>query len=92
MTHCRKTKINSTVKHQINPFDKRYQYSNALINTHITKWKNSEMRVSQETVLEESEPENQPPSCSSLHSPPNTSCDPFHNPLTPAFPSGRVLF
>lgn len=39
MTHsiCRKTKIHSTVKHQINPFNKRYQYANALINTHKQK-------------------------------------------------------
>lgn len=39
MTHgiCRKPKTSSTAKHHIDPFNKRYQYSNDLINTYITK-------------------------------------------------------
>lgn len=39
------------VKHQINPFNKRYQYANALINTHKTKGGNGEIRFFLETVL-----------------------------------------
>lgn len=49
MTHsiCRKPKTSSMAKHHINPFNKRYQYSNDLINTYITKVekKNKKTRV-----------------------------------------------
>lgn len=84
MTHsiCRKTKIHSMVKHQINPFNKRYQYANALINTHITKGGNGEIRFFLETVL--SSILGIWATILPLHPPPNTSCDPPHTALTPA--------
>lgn len=84
MTHsiCRKTKIYSMVKHQINPFNKRYQYANALINTHITKGGTGEIRFFLETVL--SSILGIWATILPLHPPPNTSCDPPHTALTPA--------
>lgn len=84
MTHsiCRKTKTHSMVKHQINPFNKRYQYANALINTHKTKGGNGEIRFFLETVL--SSILGIWATILPLHPPPNTSCDPPHTALTPA--------
>lgn len=96
MTHsiCRKTKIHSMARHQINPFNKRCQYANALINTHITKGENGKTRFFQETVLSSILGiwARETAAILALRPPPNTSCDPPHTPLTPAFPSGRVMF
>lgn len=90
----RKTKIHSMARHQNNPFNKRYQYANALINIHITKGENGKTRFFQETVLSSILGiwARETAAILALRPPPNTSCDPPRTPLTPAFPSGRVMF
>lgn len=78
----RKRKTSSTAKHHIDPFNKRYQYLDDLINTYITKvkkvtmvrWGSSKKHLSCQAFLGVWARET-PLLCSSLHPPTHTFCD-----------------
>lgn len=96
---CKNPKTSSTAKHQIDPFNKRYQYSNDLINTYITKvkkvkvtlvrWGSSKKLSCQ--AFWESEPKRRHHFVHSSAHPLTLPLTHLHTQLTPIIPLRKVL-